>query len=202
MTRHRLKFMAVLVVALSLATSACFQIRGFNIGPKGLTPGATAKVKVILTPYGTDFGSDGKVALLIGLLDLDFRGISNFDKKGAWGGPYTVSNNNSLRNRMLTPGVCGGLGFDAADITGMDEWRAYATNDNVDSTGLTAADLNKKFRVVLSVDRAAGTDDGTAGTVILISAFWQDGNGNNVWDASELVVCTGMVASSVSFVAP
>jgi hypothetical protein len=200
MGKSRFRVVAALLVVFSLLFSACFQVRGFRVGPKDLAPGETAKIKLTFTPMGLDWAADHKVVVLVGLNRLDFRGISDFDIKGLWGGPFTVSNNTALRDHLLTPGVCTSFGIDVSDVTGMT-WRAYATNDVVPATGLTAAELLIKARLNVQVDRSPGTPNGEAGHFLVLSGWWADAGNDGVYSAGEAAVCTGAVLASVSFVA-
>jgi hypothetical protein len=146
----------------------------------------------------TALQTNDRVVLLIGLQDLDFHSMRPWDPGGNWGGPLASFRNDAVATFLLEEGNCTANGVDASDMEGdYDEWLAYVSNDPVDATSLTWADLAEVFRVRFRVERPDGTDDSNYGSVVVFSAGWAD-EGNGVPAGQELV-CTGMIAFSIPF---
>jgi hypothetical protein len=191
---------AVLVLALALLTSACFQIRLFKIkGVYSLSPGTSTAVQLDLYPVALSLGNAGsRVVILIGLEQLDYHSRSQFDLTGNWGGPMGSGQDDTAEAVLLTAGNCTAYGVDAADMAGdYDEWYAFVSGSTVDTTGITWAELADVFRLRIRVQREAGTDDDSFGNVVVFSAWWMD-DGDGVAEAGEFV-CNSMVASSIPF---
>jgi hypothetical protein len=192
--------MLILVLALALLTSGCFQIRLFKIkGRYSLEPGTATAVQLDLYPVALSLGNAGsRVVILIGLEQLDYHSRSQFDLVGNWGGPMGSTQNDTAEGVLLTAGECTAYGVDAADMAASyDEWYAFVSNDTVDTTGITWSELADVFRLRIRVQREAGTDDDSFGNVVVFSAWWMD-DGNGVAEAGELV-CNSMMASSIPF---
>lgn len=201
MRKSRLWLMAALLVVFGLLTSACFQIRYLSYWPKALTVGEIAKVKVNLFPVATSIGVEAYVVILVGLDDLDLDSVSDFDMLGNWGGPYTSSQLVPLETLMLTNGECRepSSGVDAQDFAaGYPDWYAIRSNNLIDASGLTAADLERAMRVNIKVERPAGTASNGYGSMVIFTGGWGDLDTDGVPDSGE-VVCTGMLTMTIPF---
>jgi hypothetical protein len=197
-TRSRRVAVIVLVLALALLTSGCFQIRLFKIqGRYSLPPGLSTAVQLDLYPASLATGIASQVVILIGLDQLNYHSRSSFDLAGNWGGPMASSQNNTMRDLLRTVGNCQSNGIDAGNVTGFDEWYAFVSNDVVDTTGLTWADLANVFRLRIRVEREAGTTDDSFGSVMVFAGFWAD-DGDSVAETGE-AFCNSMVAFSIPF---
>jgi len=193
MTKARFRLMAAGLVAFSLVLSSCFTLRVIGISPKSLGPGDTAKINVKLYPVSSSTTGAAPVVLLIGLEGLDPGTVSNFDKKGNFGGPFSRVTDNAIRDIMLAE--CTIYGVDASAVEpNFDEWRAYRTIAAVNSA---AGPITKAFKVSIEVDRAAGTDDTSFGYYVVFSGMWLD-DGDGVVESGE-TVCNGMMGGSVAF---
>jgi len=189
--RGAYRSLIVLVIALSLLTSGCFQIRSFIQKPKVLANGEVGKVYLQLYQVSqAEFNTDGYTFILIGYesADLSIKLVGDFDTKGNYGGPFDAVRDDELRDWLLTSPNCAASGIDAADITGMT-WRAYRTADLMDSTaGGYDEPMTIQFRLKRKFLDAAARGDFVvfSGTAIQISG---DIAGS---------VCAGMVFSSFS----
>jgi hypothetical protein len=192
-----------LVLALALVSSGCFQIRMFKIeGRYSLettAPADQTAVQVDLYPMAlaTALQQNDRIVLLIGLQNLDFRLMQQWDPAGNWGGPYTAVRNDAIATYLRQGDNCTANGIEASDITGM-EWLGFASPGNVTAMGLTWEDLADVFRIRFRVARPAETDDFDYGSVVVFSAGWLESDGDGIPEDDELV-CTGMVAFSVPF---
>ena len=196
MGKGRFRLIAVALAAFGLVLSSCFALRVISISPKVLSPGGTGKIAVKLFPSSSGSNSVSRVVLLIGLQDLDFGTVSQFDTKGNFGGPFARESDDALRDLMLSPGVCAPSGIDADTVEGsFERWKAYRTTNAVDSS---VAGLNKVFKVTFEVDREGGTDSTSFGSYIVFSAAWGDSDTDGVPDSGE-VICTGVMNGSVAF---
>jgi len=189
------KAIVLLIVVLSLVTSACFQIRNFRITPDSVAAGERSLVRVDQAQLSDAQGnSDGRPFLLIGFTEADMKlkAVSEFDTFGNYGGPFARQNDNTLRNLLRTSGNCSFNGIDAADITGL-KWWAYRTTATMDSNIGAMADL---FRVKLSFERVGGDDD-DHGVFVIFSGTWAEVIVDGIPVAGE-VLCFSMVGSSIA----
>lgn len=206
MGKSRFRVVAALLVVFSLLFSACFQIRYLSYWPKALTPGGTAKIKVNMFPMGLDTIDDfpeTRPFILVGLQSdtLVRNTVSDFDKTANWGGPYSATRHNNLRDYLLGDMKCGSYGAYASDLasySSWDEWFAYAMDSTIDLSSMTAADFERAFRVNIQLDRAPGSDNGAVGQLVIFSGAWLD-DGDDVAEGSE-AVCTGVIFMAIPFV--
>ena len=183
----------LLVMALSLVTSACFQIRGSRQSPYSLAVGDRGTVRIEQYQLSDAQGnSDAYPFLLIGFTeaDLKLKAVSSFDLWGLYGGPLARESDNALRDLLRTPTNCTFGGIDAADVTGL-KWWAYRTSARMDSTSGAMSD---NFRTKVAFERVGGDDD-DAGEYVIFSGTYAVIADNGIPEAGE-VMCFSMIASS------
>jgi hypothetical protein len=80
-----------------------------------------------------------------------------------------------------------------------DDWFAYRSIADVDTTSLVADDLGRKFRINVKVDRTVGTTDGSFGSLVFFTGVWVD-DGDGTPEGGE-VLCSGVLTMSIPFIA-
>ena len=201
MNRRSFRMVVPLVVALSVLTSACFQIRFFRLDPAALADNEQGVIRLKL--YQVSAGgaiTDTFPFLLIGWDDGDLQldGTRTWDNEGNFGGPFDKTKDNDLRDALLTAGNCEANGIDASTITGMTKWRVYRTTVTVDTTTGAPDD---SFKVDVRFTRLFN-DNTDRGDFVIFSGSWTDWlNPNGVPEVGELF-CNGMVFASYSSNAP
>jgi len=190
------KAIVLLIVVLSLVTSACFQIRFLRMTPDQLAMGDKGLVRV--EQYRISATNGGGVTtpfLLIGFdeASLKLKTVSQFDMFSNFGGPFDRVNDTDLRDLLRTTGNCTFNGLDAADITGM-KWRAYRTVGTVD---LSSGGFGDIFRVKLALERIGGNDS-SRGDFLIFTGSWLDVVGNDIPETGE-VACFSAFMSSFAF---
>jgi len=185
----------LIVLAFSLVTSACFQIRQFNLSPRTLQPGQQGSLTLNMHRVsGGENSENGHIFILVGYNDTQMQldQVRPFDLLGNFGGPLTRTRDNALRDHLLAGDNCAANGIDAANLTGFNRWRAFRTVDTVNSN---VGGMNDPFRVKLKFTRLFADNNARSNFVIFTGTWtdWVDPNGAP--DPGE-AICVGMVISS------
>lgn len=206
MSKTRMRVAALAVLAFSLVSSACFQMRVISLtGDKALAPGATTQYKIDLFRMSDANDSNGYIFMLVGLDDLDFFSFSNWDLKANFGGPFGLGAcgtankycaDAALETLALTGTECSANGVSASDLAGSyDEWHLYRMTTRINSASYG---FSQKFRMRLNVQREGGTDDDSLGNIVVFSGNWSDLDDQLDADSGELT-CTAFYGGSIPF---
>ena len=204
MTRWKNRWVvAALVIVIALITSGCFQIRFFKVKTKSLAAGETTRISFEWFPVSMSSidTSNARIFMLIGLDYIELAQFSKFDLQGNWNGPLDRSSNNTLRNLLRMDNVCSRNGIDAADVTGMDTWRAFVSDATIDADDPSAAEVVKALMSNMKLRAPGDAEADDRGNVVIFGGAWQDGligAADGVPQAGE-VACTGAVLFSIPY---
>jgi len=113
-----------------------------------------------------------------------------FDINGAYGGPYTMIQDNALRNWILgNPGLCKSNGVDVTDITGT-QWKLFRTAVPVD---VPANSSNTLARESVKMTFA----DADVYPVTFVTGVWIDSDSSGTAGPGDTAACTGMIFTSI-----
>jgi len=194
-SRRMFRSVVLIVLAFSLVTSACFQIKYFKMTPQALSPGATGAIRLDLHRLsGDEQNTNGYTFILIGYENtkVKLNAVGQFDVFGNFGGPFTRVNDNALKNHLRTAGNCVANGIDAANVTGMTAWRAYRTTAKMDST---AGGMNDPFMLKLKFQRLFA-DNSKRANFVVFTGTWADLDDNGVVSGGDATVCAGISFAS------
>ena len=195
MSRRMFRSVVLIVLAFSLVTGACFQIKLFKMTPQALSPGATGTIRLDLHRLsGNEQNTDGYTFILIGYehTKVKLNAVGRFDVFGNFDGPFTRMKDGALRNHLRTAGNCVANGIDASSITDMTRWRAYRTTAPMDST---AGGMDEPFMIKLKFQRLFA-DNKSRADFVIFSGTWADLDDNGVVSGGDATVCASMVFAS------
>ena len=184
-------FTITALLALSLMTSACWNIAAARINPNISEFG---KITIDLRPYGSTSTLNEHAFVLVGYSNIDPRVGRVFDKDGNFGGPYDGVKDGTLRAALLGgASTCEIAGVNVSEFSGSaTRWEAYRSPGTINQA---LSDGRMMFQH--GVKKPGGAGAGSIGVVTVFSGMWSD-DGDSIPEAAELI-CGGMSILSTNY---